>query len=468
MYGPLPVGLSAAEAIEPLKRVEMGPGYETYAFALARSEADPALLPALYEIAEARRCLSDLALMVAIEASGAPSAYFLDYARRHGPLACDVASQAIGALGVRSDPTVAAEVRAVAAEVQVTTSRPARTCRFAVVSLYERLVERDRAYQALSPEEQAERVVPSVVRSVFGLAVGEDGAVVTEFSYGDSIAEEWDRRRVSILGQRHPDLVRAVAERVAAEEVEQAQRPPPEAVVELFRRAEREDELEATPERVLRAWEAGAVAEVERLGIEGNPPAPYVPGPSGSVSCDSRQATIYVSDAGLVVGGPRDGERYDGKLEGTDGPDVIVGTDGKDKVEAGDGDDVVCGLGGDDDLKGGAGDDTLLGGAGDDKLDGKDGRDTLVGGAGDDDLKGGRGDDTLDGGPGRDKLAGGDGDDELSGGDGDDELKGGGQDDTLVGGPGTDRADGGGDTDLCAAETEKDCEGDPPGAPDDE
>ena len=171
--------------------------------------------------------------------------------------------------------------------------------------------------------------------------------------------------------------------------------------------------------------------------------ADLLPSPSDGVArCDGRPATIYVSSDGLVVGGPRDGERYDGTLRGTDGPDVIVGTDAKDKVEAGGGDDLVCGLGGDDDLKGERGDDTLLGGAGDDKLDGKDGRDTLVGGDGDDDLKGGKGNDVLNGGAGRDKLEGEDGNDELAGGPGDDDLKGGSGDDRLSGGAGRDKVAG--------------------------
>ncbi|MGR6963809.1 ExeM/NucH family extracellular endonuclease [Geodermatophilus sp. URMC 61] len=99
----------------------------------------------------------------------------------------------------------------------------------------------------------------------------------------------------------------------------------------------------------------------------------------------------------LVVGIDLD-ERCQGlvpTVTGTEGDDVLHGTNGR---------DVVMGLGGDDELRGGNGDDVLCGGAGTDTVAGDNGADVLLGGLGDDALDGGNGDDTLVGGPGEDLL----------------------------------------------------------------
>jgi hypothetical protein len=93
--------------------------------------------------------------------------------------------------------------------------------------------------------------------------------------------------------------------------------------------------------------------------------------------CDGRDATIYVSADGLIVGGASDGFPYRGILAGTAGSDVIVGTSE---------DDRILGLAGDDLLCGGAGRDWVLGGAGDDTLFGEAGNDLIVGGFGPGDL----------------------------------------------------------------------------------
>ncbi len=77
-------------------------------------------------------------------------------------------------------------------------------------------------------------------------------------------------------------------------------------------------------------------------------------------------------------------DRDDGRIEGTDGNDNLLGREG------------------DDVLSGGAGNDNLVGSPGDDVLDGGAGRDRLVGSAGDDELDGGSGDDILIGGGGSD------------------------------------------------------------------
>ena len=83
---------------------------------------------------------------------------------------------------------------------------------------------------------------------------------------------------------------------------------------------------------------------------------------------------------------------------GTDGPDVLTGTDHA---------DVIMGLGGDDRITGLNGHDVLCGGAGADIVDGGNGDDVLLGGFGADLLRGGNGNDRLTGGPGVDVLDGG-------------------------------------------------------------
>ncbi|PWG63409.1 calcium-binding protein [Spiribacter halobius] len=111
------------------------------------------------------------------------------------------------------------------------------------------------------------------------------------------------------------------------------------------------------------------------------------------------------------------------RWEGTNGDDVIRGSDIR---------DIMLGRGGDDRLYGRKADDRLEGGPGADWLEGGSGADTLRGGAGDDWLRGGTGSDTLRGGGGDDILSGGGGDDTLAGGPGADVLSGGAGDDRLV------------------------------------
>lgn len=89
-------------------------------------------------------------------------------------------------------------------------------------------------------------------------------------------------------------------------------------------------------------------------------------------------------------------------------------------------------------LVGSAGDDRLFGLAGDDLLQGGGGNDTLDGGLGADSLRGEAGNDTLTGGDGNDTLAGGDGNDVLLGGNGNDLLEGNTGNDRMTGGAGAD------------------------------
>jgi len=53
-------------------------------------------------------------------------------------------------------------------------------------------------------------------------------------------------------------------------------------------------------------------------------------------------ATIYVNAQNRIVGGPDNGMLYKGKLKGTGGADVIVGTGGMDDSDAKGGNDLVC------------------------------------------------------------------------------------------------------------------------------
>lgn len=95
---------------------------------------------------------------------------------------------------------------------------------------------------------------------------------------------------------------------------------------------------------------------------------------------------------------------------GTDGHDIVWGTDGPDVIYTGAGNDIIQGDEGDDVLCGGPGNDSIHGARGDDALFGDDGSDWLFGAKGDDVIWGGTGDfDVLWGGPGDDQLDGGPG-----------------------------------------------------------
>lgn len=128
-------------------------------------------------------------------------------------------------------------------------------------------------------------------------------------------------------------------------------------------------------------------------------------------------------------------------INGTEGPDQLVGTAQNDKIFARGGADQVLARGGRDEARGGAGNDALHGG---------DGKDVVRGQAGADVIRGQRSGDGLRGGSGNDVVAGGKGGDFLGspikpgGGGGDDTLRGGPDADVLVGGKGNDVLRGGG------------------------
>ena len=113
---------------------------------------------------------------------------------------------------------------------------------------------------------------------------------------------------------------------------------------------------------------------------------------------------------------------YAATINGTGGPETIIGTTRGDNIDAKAGLDTVIGLSGNDRIKGGAGDDAIQAdgtcppGAQDlescDQTRGT-GNDGIYGGSGSDTLFGNVGNDTIAGGLGRDNLLGSAGDDRI-------------------------------------------------------
>jgi Ca2+-binding RTX toxin-like protein len=144
-----------------------------------------------------------------------------------------------------------------------------------------------------------------------------------------------------------------------------------------------------------------------------------------------------------IVGTPgNDIYPYEGRdLQGTNGPDVIVGLGGIDLIGGEGGNDLICGGAGNDSddydfeglagLHGEEGDDRVSGGPGNDKVSGYSGKDELSGGRGHDKISDGilyreygsadlGGGDRLYGGAGSDFLHTTAGNDRAEGGPGDD------------------------------------------------
>ena len=105
---------------------------------------------------------------------------------------------------------------------------------------------------------------------------------------------------------------------------------------------------------------------------------------------------------------------FEATCVGTDGDDLLIGSEEGDVIYVGTGNDVVHGDAGDDLICGGPGNDSLFGARGADEMYGEDGNDWLFGAQGEDLLDGGPGDfDVLWGGPGIDVLEGGPGDHDV-------------------------------------------------------
>lgn len=165
----------------------------------------------------------------------------------------------------------------------------------------------------------------------------------------------------------------------------------------------------------------------------------------------------------LMVGTARadvlNGLGGDDTIQGNDGADVLDGGNGNDEIDGGLSQDTIAGGAGDDTITGGGGNDQISGQDGNDTIDGGEGGDTIYGGVGDDLLaesweitdywnsydriEGGEGNDTVQGAYGNDTIDGGDGNDELRGGSDRDEMHGGAGNDTMAGGDGNDSLYGG-------------------------
>ena len=104
-------------------------------------------------------------------------------------------------------------------------------------------------------------------------------------------------------------------------------------------------------------------------------------------------------------------------VKGTQGDDVIVGTQGPDTINGNGGNDIICARDGTNTVKGGDGDDEIYSGSSNDSLSGGDGVDHISGGEGNNQVSGGPGDDVF--------VAGGDGNDQITGDRGSDVLIGG-------------------------------------------
>jgi Ca2+-binding RTX toxin-like protein len=96
-------------------------------------------------------------------------------------------------------------------------------------------------------------------------------------------------------------------------------------------------------------------------------------------------------------------------ITGTEQPDTLIGTNGK---------NVIKGLGSDDRIHGCDKNDVLYGGSGNDGIAGGSGKDLMYGNNGNDFLSGGLDNDVLDAGSGNDVMTGGPGEDFFKCGDG--------------------------------------------------
>ena len=150
--------------------------------------------------------------------------------------------------------------------------------------------------------------------------------------------------------------------------------------------------------------------------------------PAGSaVKCFGEDPTIYAVPGHIT--------------RGTDGDDVIVGTDGDDDIRGGKGRDRICGRGGDDYLRGAGGRDRISGGGGVDAVWDEGGRRNV-----------------LIGGPGNDSIqAHGDGDSAIGNGGADYIYTYAGNHTSVQGGPGDDVIDTGDWTKLDAGDGTDDC-----------
>ena len=166
-------------------------------------------------------------------------------------------------------------------------------------------------------------------------------------------------------------------------------------------------------------------------------------GANGSVTIEADNTLTYTPDANFFGTDTFTYTISDGELTDTASVSVtvtpnneIIGTDGKDLLRGTNEDDVIRAL---------AGNDKILGRKGNDLIEGNEGKDHILAGAGNDTVFGGegndlivdlRGDNLLNGNAGNDNILGGFGDDSIRGGTGNDNLVGGFGNDTFIFAPG--------------------------------
>jgi hypothetical protein len=127
-------------------------------------------------------------------------------------------------------------------------------------------------------------------------------------------------------------------------------------------------------------------SEVASLASGCNPPP----------MCHDQTATIYVQN-GVIVGGPNNGQNYNGNIVGTPGNDVIVGPP--------DSSVNVFGNGGNDTICTGSANDTVSTTSGNDWIDAGDGNNSVGSGGGNDTIRTGSGNDSVTAGSGTDSCS---------------------------------------------------------------
>lgn len=154
----------------------------------------------------------------------------------------------------------------------------------------------------------------------------------------------------------------------------------------------------------------------------------------------------FVFDDGTEVLASEVFELLTDTIGGTEGSDIIHGTNLDDNIQALGGNDKVYSYAGNDTIDGGTGFDTIISSSGNNYINGAkgndyiqtyNGNDTVYGGAGNDNINSGSGSDTLTGGADNDSLYGGNGNDTYmyNAGDGQDVIFDTYGNDTIVFGP---------------------------------
>lgn len=177
--------------------------------------------------------------------------------------------------------------------------------------------------------------------------------------------------------------------------------------------------------------------------------------------CNGQNATIYVNESNIIVGGPGNGSTYAGTLTGTPGKDVMIGTNGNDIIKSLQNDDTICALAGVDIINSGASNDWVDGGEDENNITTEGGKDTIYSGSANDTINSGGDDDKIFSGDGDDTINSGTGEDEITSGAGNDTINGAGNqpnkvwagegDDMIVTGNQADEIDAGGGNDVVDA-----------------